>query len=252
MNSKINFKKVVSRIVDVLSKNKQKVIIVGLAFLLGFSLSFNLMYSNRNNALKNQYKTTQSKLEKTNEKIEEIDVNLTDKEIDSKYDNKILVEATEKEVNKEAYYIRNEIMWHNKEITLEQASYKALWYYSIAKKHGIHPYLAIAVGIVESDTRHNVGKEIIENGGSGAVGEMQLMPQTARIYDVNPYVFEENIQGGIKYLADLIDAYDETKYAVAHYNGGSNPYHKVVHWGETRDYTKKVMKIYNSLKEKYS
>jgi len=54
----------------------------------------------------------------------------------------------------------------------------------------------------------------------GAMGLMQLMPETAKKYGVNN-VFDpkDNIEGGVKYLNDLIKLYDrQTNFVLAAYN----------------------------------
>jgi soluble lytic murein transglycosylase-like protein len=85
---------------------------------------------------------------------------------------------------------------------------------------------------------------------AGAVGLMQLMPETARRYGVkdrrDPY---ENIHGGSRYLRDLLDMFNnDMTLAVAAYNAGENA---VVKYGnhvppfpETRNYVKKVISYY--------
>jgi len=66
-------------------------------------------------------------------------------------------------------------------------------------------------------------------GGSrgGAMGVMQLMPETAKQYGVtDPHNVQQNIEGGVKYLADLLDPKKypningDPKLAMAAYIGG--------------------------------
>jgi soluble lytic murein transglycosylase-like protein len=58
----------------------------------------------------------------------------------------------------------------------------------------------------------------------GAMGLMQLMPSTARLYGVrNPFSVTENIRGGVQYLAYLINKFGDFRLAVAAYYRGSHP-----------------------------
>jgi hypothetical protein len=67
-----------------------------------------------------------------------------------------------------------------------------------------------------------------ESGGNeaavsdaGAIGLMQLMPATARGLGVDPKDPKRNIEGGVKYLGQLMKKYDGNIGAVlANYNGG--------------------------------
>jgi membrane-bound lytic murein transglycosylase F len=67
----------------------------------------------------------------------------------------------------------------------------------------------------------------IEQGArsrAGAIGIMQLMPETARELGANPFDPESNIQGGIKYDAKLLRMWgtlaDRRELAFAAYNAG--------------------------------
>jgi len=87
----------------------------------------------------------------------------------------------------------------------------------------------------------------------GAIGLMQLMPQTAlglRITD--PWNPEHNLQGGIKYIAKMLRKFNgNPKLAIAAYNAGPgnvNKYQGIPPFRETRNYVKKVYAEYKRLK----
>jgi len=79
----------------------------------------------------------------------------------------------------------------------------------------------------------------------GAIGLMQLMPATAKQYGVkNLYDPQENIEGGVKYLNDLIRAYrGKTDLVLAAYNAGPEAVEKyggIPPYPETRNYIQRV------------
>ena len=98
-----------------------------------------------------------------------------------------------------------------------------------------------------------------ESGGNpdavssaGAIGLMQLMPATARGLGVDPNDPLKNLEGGIKYLAQLADKYDgDYVKTLAAYNAGSgrvDSYDGVPPFPETQRYVKNVLALY----KKYS
>lgn len=56
----------------------------------------------------------------------------------------------------------------------------------------------------------------------GAIGLAQLMPATARELGVNPWVPEENLQGGAKFLKQQYDRLGNWRDALSYYNAGHN------------------------------
>jgi soluble lytic murein transglycosylase-like protein len=93
---------------------------------------------------------------------------------------------------------------------------------------------------------------------AGAVGLMQLMPETAKRYGVknrrNPY---DNINGGTHYLRDLIRMFDNNLVlALAAYNAGENAVkeygNQIPPYRETRTYVNKVIRYYKKYKKTMS
>ena len=87
----------------------------------------------------------------------------------------------------------------------------------------------------------------------GAMGLMQLMPDTAKSYGVSdPYNPEQNIEGGVKLLSYLNKRYNGNKEMIlAAYNWGTGNLSKYGYEkrpAETREYIKKVMEYYNEYK----
>lgn len=83
----------------------------------------------------------------------------------------------------------------------------------------------------------------------GAVGLMQLMPDTAHRYGVRDrYDPRQNLSGGSRYLRDLLDRFEDLALALAAYNAGESA---VIDYGgqippfpETQQYVRRVMTFY--------
>ncbi len=112
-----------------------------------------------------------------------------------------------------------------------------------AKQHGVDPKLAIAVAKNESSFSPNA------LSSAGAIGVMQLMPDTARGLGVkDPYDPRQNIDGGVRYLKQLLESFGgNVEKTVAAYNAGPqavNSYGGIPPYAETQNYVRKVMADY--------
>ena len=100
------------------------------------------------------------------------------------------------------------------------------------------------------------GYNVNARSPKGAIGLMQLMPATARAYGVqNPYLAEENLSGGCRYLRVLLDRYDnDVNLALAAYNAGPgavDQYRGVPPYPETRDYVRRVLTYYRHYDDEF-
>ncbi len=113
-----------------------------------------------------------------------------------------------------------------------------------ARMHNIDPQLVKAVIRAESNWNPDAVSP------KGALGLMQLMPSTAALLGVaDPFDPIENIDGGIRYLKDMIVRFNgDLTLALAAYNAGPKMVEKkgmVPSIPETVAYVKRVMQYYN-------
>jgi soluble lytic murein transglycosylase-like protein len=112
-----------------------------------------------------------------------------------------------------------------------------------ATRYGVDPVLVRAVIQVESDFNPRCVSR------KGARGLMQLIPETARRYGVhNVFDPEQNIAGGVHYLADLMEMFNgDLSRSLAAYNAGENAvvrYAGIPPYEETTTYVKRALTVY--------
>jgi soluble lytic murein transglycosylase-like protein len=111
-----------------------------------------------------------------------------------------------------------------------------------AEKHGVPAAFVKSIVAAES----NFDPTVVSP--KGAVGLMQLMPQTAQQYGADPKVPEQNVDAGTRYLKYLIAKYRGSKNwlrrVIAAYNAGPavvDRYRGVPPFKETRTYVTRVL-----------
>lgn len=115
-----------------------------------------------------------------------------------------------------------------------------------AQQHGVSEGLVKAIMHTESGFNINARSPV------GAQGLMQLMPATARRFNVsNAYDPQQNIFGGVKYLSWLLKRFNgDTRLAIAAYNAGEgnvDKYGGIPPFRETQDYVRRVTSRYQNL-----
>ncbi|WP_411725218.1 transglycosylase SLT domain-containing protein [Methyloglobulus sp.] len=113
-----------------------------------------------------------------------------------------------------------------------------------AYRNGVEEKLVHAV--IQTESAYNASAV----SRAGAVGLMQLMPDTARRYGVTNRTDPiQNVDGGTRYLKDLLDMFNyNLGLAVAAYNAGENAVIKynnsIPPYPETRNYVRQVLALY--------
>jgi soluble lytic murein transglycosylase-like protein len=110
-----------------------------------------------------------------------------------------------------------------------------------ASREGVDPRLVRAVIQVESAFQADARSR------KGAMGLMQLMPDTARRYAVaNPFDPVANIEAGIKHLKTLLARYADLSHVLAAYNAGEGAVERfggVPPYPETQNYVRQVRRL---------
>jgi soluble lytic murein transglycosylase-like protein len=112
-----------------------------------------------------------------------------------------------------------------------------------AARHNVDPNLVRALVKVESNFNPNAVSR------KGAMGLMQLMPQTARQLNLtNPFNPEQNVDAGVRHLKQLLESYGgDVRLSLAAYNAGSGAVARssgIPRYAETRNYVRKITELY--------
>lgn len=109
-----------------------------------------------------------------------------------------------------------------------------------AERQGVNPDFALSVALAESAFNPDAVSP------KGAMGVMQLMPATAKELGVDPKDLTQNIQGGIKYLKQLANQFDnDTASILAAYNAGPNS--KFFQTGDIKDLPTETIDYVNKI-----
>ena len=106
--------------------------------------------------------------------------------------------------------------------------------------------------VVQAESAYNVNAL----SPKGAIGLMQLMPETARSLGADPHDPEQNVDAGVRHLSDLLvrfkDDPQQVRKALAAYNAGVGAvdrYNGVPPYPETQMYVEKILHRYNTLRK---
>jgi hypothetical protein len=112
-----------------------------------------------------------------------------------------------------------------------------------AARHNVDANLVRALVKVESNFNPNAVSR------KGAMGLMQLMPQTARQLNVsNPFNPDENVDAGVRHLKKLLESYGgDVRLSLAAYNAGAGAVARssgIPKFAETRNYVQRITQLY--------
>jgi soluble lytic murein transglycosylase-like protein len=109
-------------------------------------------------------------------------------------------------------------------------------------KHNVSPVFIASIVAAESNF------DCTAVSPKGAIGLMQLMPETAQQFGADPAIPAQNIDAGTRYLRWLMDRYQKGRNSITHviaaYNAGPgmvDRYRGIPPFRETRCYVKRVM-----------
>jgi soluble lytic murein transglycosylase-like protein len=116
-----------------------------------------------------------------------------------------------------------------------------------AEKYGLPRHLVRSVMAAESGFQQKAVSP------KGAIGLMQLMPETAKELGANPHDPAQNVDAGARYLRDLLVKYDgRLWHALAAYNAGPaavDKYDGIPPYSETINYVNRIDRAYRKAAE---
>ncbi len=115
-----------------------------------------------------------------------------------------------------------------------------------ARRHGVDPAFALAIAKHESGFRQSAVSP------AGALGVMQLMPQTAARFGANPRDLHQNINAGVRYLRWLAELFNgDPRLVAAGYNAGERAViragFQIPPYRETKNYVPSVINTWGLL-----